>query len=82
MGDQYTLYKSDISYFSGKLEAYLRYKKIPHARVDCNISTLKMLGKKTGIAKMPAIEMADGNWLFDTTPTIARLEQQHLQNPV
>jgi len=82
MGDQYTLYKSDISYFSGKLEAYLRYKKIPHARVDCNISTLKMLGKKTGIAKMPAIEMADGNWLFDTTPTIAWLEQQHPQNPV
>ena len=26
MKPRYTVYKSDISYFSGKLEAYLRYK--------------------------------------------------------
>ena len=82
MKAQYTVYKSDISYFSGKLEAYLRYKNIPHALVDIDQSKLTMLGQKTGIMKMPAIEMADGNWLFDTTPTIQYLEQQHPQNPV
>jgi hypothetical protein len=29
----YLVYKPDISYFSGKLEAYLRYKKIPYSDI-------------------------------------------------
>jgi glutathione S-transferase len=30
----YTLYKMDVSYFSGKIEAYLKYKSIPHVAVE------------------------------------------------
>ncbi|ARN75225.1 glutathione S-transferase family protein [Oceanicoccus sagamiensis] len=82
MPKPYTVYKSDISYFSGKLEAYLRYKDIPHTTVDCNQQTLRMIGKKTGTAKMPAIEMANGQWLYDTTPTIQWLEKQHTNSSV
>ena len=82
MSQQYTLYKSDISYFSGKLEAYMRYKEIPHRLVDCNQKTLEMIARKTGTQKMPAIEMDNGQWLYDTTPMIQWLENQHPQNPV
>jgi len=35
MKPRYTVYKSDISYFSGKLEAYLRYKGIAYKAVEC-----------------------------------------------
>lgn len=82
MPHQYTVYKSDISYFSGKLEAYLRYKEIPHSLVDINRKTLAMIGQKTGTQKMPAIEMANGQWLYDTTPMMQWLEQQHPQHTV
>jgi len=70
-----TLYKSDISYFSGKLEAYLRYRGIDYRAVDASAQTLRDIGRVTGISKMPALELADGRWLFDTTPSIAWLEQ-------
>ena len=54
----YTLYKMDISYFSGKLEAYLRYKEIPHRVIECDtLKALHKVGRKTGIQKVPAIEM-------------------------
>ena len=82
MTDKYTLYKADISYFSGKLEAYLRYKEIPHTAIDCTQNTLRMIGNKTGTVKMPAIEMANGQWLYDTTPTIQWLEKKHPEAPV
>ncbi|MBL4630890.1 MAG: glutathione S-transferase family protein [Paraglaciecola sp.] len=82
MPHQYTVYKSDISYFSGKLEAYLRYKEIPRTLVDCNRETLIMLARKTGTAKMPAIELANGQWLCDTTPMILWLEQQHPEQTI
>lgn len=73
----YKVYKSDISYFSGKLEAYLRYKEIPHTLVDCNQQILHMIARKTGTQKMPAIEMDNGQWLYDTTPMLQWLEHKH-----
>lgn len=79
---QYTVYKSDISYFSGKLEAYLRYKEIPHRLIDCDHTSLQHIAKHTGTAKMPAIEMPDNQWLYDTTPTMQWLEKQHQDGPV
>ena len=75
----YKLYKMDISYFSGKLEAYLRYKGIPYQPIECleSLETFQRVGKKTGFQKAPAIEMEDGNWLMDTTPMIQWLEKKH-----
>lgn len=82
MSQRYTVYKSDISYFSGKLEGYLRYKEIPHRLVDCDQRTLVKIAKKTGTQKMPAIEMEDGRWLYDTTPMIQWLEAKHAEGRV
>lgn len=80
--EPYTLYKLDISYFSGKLEAYMRYKEIPHKLVHCTLKDFHDIGRKTGTQKVPAIEMRDGKWLFDTTPMMQWLDREHPQPPV
>lgn len=82
MSVRYTVYKSDISYFSGKLEAYLRYKEIPHKLIEVDQTAMRRIGAKTGVLKIPAIEMDTGQWLFDTTPMMRWLEIQHPDAPV
>lgn len=37
------------------------------------------IAKTTGVRKMPAVETADGLWLFDTTPMIQWFESQYPQ---
>ncbi|WP_421717327.1 glutathione S-transferase family protein [Algiphilus sp.] len=74
---RYTVYKMDISYFSGKLEAYLRNKGIAYVAQDADARTLDRIHRATGAKKVPAVEMADGRWLFDTTPMLDWFEQQH-----
>ncbi len=78
----YTLYKSDVSYFSGKIEAYLRYKNIPHNTVDMNINSMNEVVKNTGFKKVPAIKTANNTWLFDTTPMLQWFEERYPQNPI
>jgi len=79
----YTLYKADFSYFSGKLEAYLRYKDIPHEAVDVDIRVMNgEIYPSTGTRKVPAVRTADGEWLFDTTPMIQWFEKRYPDNPV
>jgi glutathione S-transferase len=83
MGDRYRAYVLDLSYFSGKLEAYLRYKQIPFDRIE--ISWRRMLAEivpKSGIARIPLVETPDGEWLQDTTPLIDWFEQRHPGPPV
>lgn len=78
----YTLYKLDISYFSGKLEAYLRYKGIPYEAVECDERGFAHVYANTGVKKVPALVNSEGEWLYDTTPTIAWLESAHGGTPV
>ena len=71
------LYGSKISYFTGKLEAYLRYKEVPYEFVSMTGPMMSTKIKKaTGAAQMPAIEFPDGRWATDTTPLIAWLDDQ------
>jgi len=78
----YEVYKSDISYFSGKLEAYLRYKDIPHSTIDVNAKTMDYVVENTGVKKMPAVTTADGKWLFDTTPMLQWFENRYTESPI
>jgi len=73
-----TAYVADMSYFSGKMEAYLRYKEIPYERrvVTSKIMRDEVLAA-TGLMKVPVIRMADGQWLKDTTPMIEWLEERY-----
>lgn len=72
-----TVYGSNISYFTGKLEMYLRAKGIPYRFITLNGRRhMPLLQRETGATQIPAVVLADGRWLTDTTPTIAWLEQQ------
>jgi len=73
------LYGCKVSYFTGKLEVYLRYKGLPY---DLISALPEDLLERSGAAQMPALELPDGRWLTDSTPIIAWLEQQHPSYPV
>lgn len=64
----------DLSYFTGKLEAYLRGKQIPYELIEMDTGDFKRCGKATGVAQMPQVEWLDGQWLSDTTLIIEFLE--------
>lgn len=78
-----TAYVADMSYFSGKMEAYLRYKEIPYVRrvVDMKVMRDEVL-TASGLMKVPVIRMANGQWLKDTTPMIGWLDARYPDGPV
>ncbi len=78
-----TAYVAEMSYFSGKMEAYLRYKEIPFERrvVGMKVMRDEVLAA-TGLMKVPVIRMANGQWLKDTTPMIEWLDSQYPDPPV
>lgn len=78
----YLVHKLDVSYFSGKLEAYLRYKEVPHRAESIGRGGFEYVARHTGIAKIPAVETADGLWLHDTTPMIQWFEVRYPAHPV
>ncbi len=77
-----TLYGLDLSYFTGKLQAYLRYCELPYQFRDINTGDLRKMAKHTGMAQMPAIELADGRWMTDTTAIIGWIESQRPRTEV
>jgi glutathione S-transferase len=68
------LYGLDLSYFTGKFEAFVRYREIPHERVELCTATMRLAARKTGLAQMPAVELPDGRWMSDSTPMIEWLD--------
>jgi len=74
----YKVHYADVSYFSGKLETYLRYNEIPHQLVEMTArSGVTDIYANTGVRKVPAVETADGLWLKETTNMIDWFETQH-----
>jgi glutathione S-transferase len=77
------VYGSKISYFTGKLEKYLRYKEIPYEHIP--VGTLKIqseIRKKIGALQLPNVQLANGTWMTDTTPMIQWFETQFPDGPV
>lgn len=75
------VYGSRISYYTGKLEAYLRYKKIAYTPLPTPYGDAEMLKEKVGAVQMPIVD-DDGTWMSDTTPIIMHLETENPDNPV
>ena len=76
------LYGLRISYYTGKMEGYLRYKEIPHQFIVLDRKLMGRLKAETGAAQMPAVEFPDGRFMTDTTPMIAWFEAQYPDPPV
>lgn len=66
----------DLSYFTGKLEAYLRAKGVPYRLVEMDTAAFRRCARATGVAQMPQVECPDGTWLTDTTLIIRHLERE------
>lgn len=67
----------DVSYFTGKLEAYLRAKGMPYTLVPMTAAAFSALARHTGVRQMPQLHCADGRWLTDTTCIIDVIEAEH-----
>lgn len=68
------LHGLDLSYFTGKLQAYLRYIALPHRFAEMDVAAMRRAARHTGMAQMPALELADGRWMTDSTAIIAWIE--------
>jgi len=65
------------SYFTGKLEAYLRAKGVAYQNIPFSMAALEKAASHTGFFQIPQVECPDGSWLVDTSLIIEYLEQQH-----
>jgi len=82
--EPYTLYVFWISYFSGKMQAYLRYKEIPHRTVEPKWrgELLRTIYPNTGLMKVPVVQTPQGEWLADSTPMIDWFEARYPEGSV
>jgi len=70
-----TLYGWHLSYFTGKVLCYLRYKQIPFDDQAVNLFTLAWrIKRRTGELVMPVFVTAEGEWLQDSSHIIDRME--------
>ena len=65
------------SYFTGKLEAYLRAKGIAYQNIPFTMAAVEKAASHTGFFQIPQVQCADGSWLVDTSLIIEYLDQQH-----
>ena len=68
-----TIYGSRISYYAGKLEAYLRYRGHEFERRPMSDHRRELI-ENTGAVQSPVLRLEDGRWLSDTTPILAWME--------
>lgn len=69
------VYGVSVSYYTGKLEAYLRYKGIQYDLVS-PYSDAKRIIQQAGALQIPIVEREDGRWMSDSTPIILALEKE------
>ncbi|MAE93555.1 MAG: hypothetical protein CL910_02740 [Deltaproteobacteria bacterium] len=69
------VYGSRISYYAGKLEAYLRYRGMEYELLPMMGHAAK-LRAGAGAVQSPVVELEDGRWMSDTTPILAWFEAQ------
>ena len=69
------VYGTDCSYYTGKLEAYLRVKGIDYRLEPFSPSNMERCARHTGVTQIPQVEQDDGSWLIDTTLIIEHFER-------
>lgn len=83
MSKQYTLYGWQLSYFTGKVRSYLKFKKVPFVEKSINLYTMTVkIKKKTGASVMPVLRTPKGAWIQDTSEIIDALEKSHRETSI
>jgi glutathione S-transferase len=67
---------SRISYYTGKLEAYLRYRGIDYQLLP-TVGHEREIRAGAGSVQMPVVRLEDGRWMSDSTPILEWFEAQH-----
>lgn len=75
--DEYLLIGADISYYTGKVRSYLRYKGIPFREITASAEVYaKTIVPKTGVRFIPVLVTPDDEAVQDTTEIIDFLEKR------
>lgn len=83
MSEQYIQYGAEVSLFSGKTRAYMRYKAIPFTETLATANVVNhLLYPNTGMRMIPVVKAPDGEFLQDTTTIIDTLEKRFPQHSV
>lgn len=83
MKDLYTLHGWHLSYYTGKVLCYLRYKGIAFEGPRASAWTLLWhVKRRFGAAVMPVLVTPQGEWLQDSGDIIARMEQRYPQRSI
>lgn len=82
MSAPYLHYAWQLSFYSGKTRAYLRYKAIPHREKTIRLWDLGTIKKKVGAQVMPVLVTPEGEWLQDSSQIIDELEKRFPLAPV
>lgn len=78
MQSPYTLYGAQISYFSGKVRAWLRFKGIPFEEVAADAQVYReVIVPGVGFPVIPVLRTPSGVLLQDSTEIIEALERAH-----
>lgn len=80
----YKLYQSPISYYSGKVRAYLRHKGLPFEEIVASdkIASTTIKPATGGWRVIPIVERPDGSFIQDSSIILDELEAQHLERSI
>lgn len=79
---EYRLFGVEMSPYSVKVRAFMRYKQIPHTWVVRSMDQMAEFGKYAKLPLVPCLACPDGTGLQDSTPIMEKLEAQFAQHPV
>ena len=69
------VFGSRISYYAGKLEAYLRHRGLDYEMLGM-VEHAEAMRAGAGAVQSPVVQLEDGRWLSDTTPMLAWFDAQ------
>jgi len=76
--NNYTLYGSELSYYTGKVRAYLDWKRLNYTEVSGSLEIFKkIILPNVGRGIIPVLKTADDQYLQDSTEIMQTLEQRH-----
>jgi glutathione S-transferase len=79
----YRFYASEISYFSGKVRPFFRYKAIPFEEIAPSPQVYReVIIARTGLAFIPVVITPDDRALQDTSEILDELERRFPEPPV
>ena len=78
----YTLYGAEVSYFTGKVRAYLRWRGLAFEEVAATREVYRsIILPKVGWPVIPVLAMPDGEIVQDSADIIARIEAREKLSP-